>query len=295
MRVGRSTRRISRDRLAPHACGAGVDRPCRLRRRPRQRPAPVDRAAAAAAGALRFRPAAERRGARRRRRRRLGLSQPRGPRGPRPRTPRPPRPRARALPARRPPARVRPVRELRGGLAAGAGRARARARGGARRRRLPRALHPLPDRRPVPGLHVGGRTHADAHPRRADAGRVGAGGRPGRRGHRPARRRLRPALRGRRPAPLQPRRRRRLHGRRRPDRLHAGHAPRLRRRPHRGHRQHDAQVHAGGPAAAQRRLLLRARALDRGLRARAAALARRQGAGRVRSRTAARPCTRSPA
>ena len=89
--------------------------------------------------------------------------------------------------------------------------ARPRARGGARRHRLPGALHPLPDRRPVPGLRLGGRTHADAHPRRADAGRVGAGRRPGRRGHRPARRRLRPALRGRRPAPLQPRRRRRLH------------------------------------------------------------------------------------
>ena len=47
-------------------------------------------------------------------------------------------------------------------------------------------------------------------------------------------------------------------------------------------RQHDAQVHARGPAAAERRVLLRARALDRRLRAGAAALPRRQGAGGAR-------------
>ena len=117
-------------------------------------------------------------------------------------------------------------------------------------------------------------------PWRAEPGRVGAGWRPGRRGHRPARRRLRPALRRRRPAPLQPRRRRRLHRRGGADGLHPRAAPRLRRRPHRRHRQHDAQAHERRSAAAGRRVLLLARALDRGLRARAALRARGPRAGR---------------
>ena len=41
-----------------------------------------------------------------------------------------------------------------------------------------------------------------------------------------------------------------------------GHAPRLRRRPHLGHRQHHPEVHDRGEAAAQRRLLVLPRALD---------------------------------
>ena len=140
-----------------------------------QRPAPLDRAAPAAPGAVRLRPTAERRGARGRRRRRLGLSQPRGPRGPRPRPPRPPRPRARALPAGRPPARVRPVRELRGGLAARAGRAR---RACARRCSTPSATGRASRTSRSPACARPARrrrTHADAHPRRADARPSGRG------------------------------------------------------------------------------------------------------------------------
>ena len=50
-------------------------------------------------------------------------------------------------------------------------------------------------------------------------------------------------------------------------RAHAGHAPRLRRRPHLGHRQHHPQADGGGQAAAQRGLLLLARPLVGRLRA----------------------------
>ena len=46
-------------------------------------------------------------------------------------------------------------------------------------------------------------------------------------------------------------------------RVHVRAAARVRRRPHRGDRQHDAQVPAGGEAAARRRLLLLARPLER--------------------------------
>ena len=47
-----------------------------------------------------------------------------------------------------------------------------------------------------------------------------------------------------------------------PARLHVRAAPRGRRGPHRRHRQHDAQAHAGRSAAGRRRALLLARALD---------------------------------
>ena len=53
--------------------------------------------------------------------------------------------------------------------------------------------------------------------------------------------------------------------------LHARPAPRVRRRPHRGDRQHHAQADERRAAAAERRVLLLARALDRRVRARAAA------------------------
>ena len=62
-----------------------------------------------------------------------------------------------------------------------------------------------------------------------------------------------------------------VHGGRRADGLHARAAPRARRRPHRGHRQHDAQAHDGGRPAARRRAFLRARALDGRVRPRAPA------------------------
>ena len=52
------------------------------------------------------------------------------------------------------------------------------------------------------------------------------------------------------------------------DRLHARAAARVRRRPHRGDRQHDAQADGRRPAAAERRLLVLARALERRVRAR---------------------------
>src|SRR5207237_10299404 len=45
-------------------------------------------------------------------------------------------------------------------------------------------------------------------------------------------------------------------------RLHLRAATRLRRRPHRGNRQHDAEAAAGREAAARHRLLLLARPLD---------------------------------
>ena len=64
--------------------------------------------------------------------------------------------------------------------------------------------------------------------------------------------------------------------------LHARDAPRLRRRPHRRDRQHDAQAHGRRPAAAERRVLLLARPLERRLPARDRALARHQGAERQR-------------
>ena len=47
-----------------------------------------------------------------------------------------------------------------------------------------------------------------------------------------------------------------------PPRLHVRPAPRRRRRPHRGDRQHDPQAHAGRPAAGRRGPLLLARPLD---------------------------------
>ena len=81
---------------------------------------------------------------------------------------------------------------------------------------------------------------------------------------------------------------------RRPHRLHARPAPRVRRRPHRGDRQHDAQADGRGPAAAQRRLLLLARPLDDRLRARVAARRRRPRRSAARSRTTARRCSRRP-
>ena len=123
-------------------------------------------------------------------------------------------------------------------------------------------------------------------------GGVAARRRPGRRRRGAARDRLlRPA--GARRAPgAQPRRGRRLLGRRRADRLHARAPPRVRRRPHRGDRQHDAQAHGRRQPAAQRRLLLRARALHRRARARGAARRRRARARRRRRRTTARPCSR---
>ena len=57
-----------------------------------------------------------------------------------------------------------------------------------------------------------------------------------------------------------------LRARNRDPRPHAWHAPRLRRRPHLGDRQHDPQVAQRGQAAAERRLLLLPRALDDRLR-----------------------------
>ena len=65
------------------------------------------------------------------------------------------------------------------------------------------------------------------------------------------------------------------------DRLHARDAPRVRRRSHRGDRQHDAQADGRGQAAAERRLLVLARAFDDRVRARVAALDRDQGARRA--------------
>ena len=76
--------------------------------------------------------------------------------------------------------------------------------------------------------------------------------------------------------------------------LHPRHAARLRRRPHRGHRQHHPQARQRGQAAAVRRLLLLARALLRRVRARAAAELRHPRRGQPGARRAAPPCTASP-
>ena len=103
----------------------------------------------------------------------------------------------------------------------------------------------------------------------------------GRRRRRAARRRLRDPVRARRAAPLPARQRRGLHGRDRCHGLHARDAPRVRRRPHLGDRQHDAQADVRGQAAAERRLLVLARALDDRLRARVPALDRDQVARRA--------------
>ena len=133
-----------------------------------------------------------------------------------------------------------------------------------------------------------------ADPRSADPGGVAPGRRPGR-GHRgTARGRLLPAPRARRPAQLQPRVERRLRPRPRHHRLHARPASRLRRRPHRRDRQHDAQAHGRRPAPAQRRVLLLARPLDDRLRARRPGRGRRARASAARSRATARRCTRRP-
>ena len=70
--------------------------------------------------------------------------------------------------------------------------------------------------------------------------------------------------------PLEPGARRARHAR-----VHLRAAARVRRRPHRGDRQHDAQVPAGGEAPARRRLLLLARSLERRARAHRVARARR--------------------
>ena len=96
--------------------------------------------------------------------------------------------------------------------------------------------------------------------------------------HRSARRRLLPANRSRRTPSLPPRDRRvrRRHGR---NRLHAGNAPRVRRRSHRGDRQHDAQADVRRQAAAERRVLLRAWARNDRLRARLPVLGRHPRAG----------------
>ncbi len=69
-----------------------------------------------------------------------------------------------------------------------------------------------------------------------------------------------------------------LRHRDRDTRLHARHAPRLRRRPHRRHRQHDTKADERGQAAYQRRLLLLARALVGRLRACGPAELRHPGA-----------------
>ena len=74
---------------------------------------------------------------------------------------------------------------------------------------------------------------------------------------------------------------RRVRRRARRHRVHARHAPRLRRRPHRGDRQHDPQADGRRPAAAERRLLVLARPLVGRLRPGVPALARRQGARRA--------------
>ena len=81
----------------------------------------------------------------------------------------------------------------------------------------------------------------------------------------------------RRPVPLQGARHRRRRAR-----LHARPASRVRRRPHLRDRQHDAQADERGQAAAQRRLLVLARALDDRDRDRCRHRRRREGGVRRR-------------
>ena len=71
--------------------------------------------------------------------------------------------------------------------------------------------------------------------------------------------------------PLSPEPKRAVRRRDRRPRLHPRHAPRLRRRPHLGDRQHHPEADGGGQAPAQRRLLLLARPLDDRVRAGGAA------------------------
>ena len=135
------------------------------------------------------------------------------------------------------------------------------------------------------GFSVPGGGAPAAHRIGVDARGVAAGRGPGggRRG--PARRRRRDARRGGR----------RVRGGRGHHRLHAGLAPRVRRRPHRRDRQHDAQADERRSAAPERRLLLLPRALDDRLRARGPVRDRHQTASAARSRATARRCTRRPA
>ena len=67
---------------------------------------------------------------------------------------------------------------------------------------------------------------------------------------------------GRYRSPLPPEQDGRLRARDRCARLHARDAPRVRRGPHLGHRQHDPQAHGRRQAPAQRRVLLLTRSLD---------------------------------
>ena len=86
------------------------------------------------------------------------------------------------------------------------------------------------------------------------------------------------------------RRRSRHHG------LHARHAARLRRRPHRGDRQHDPQADDRRPAAAERRLLLLPRPLvDRVRCSRSSSPLGIRGLERRGLRRQLRSCTRPPA
>ena len=130
-----------------------------------------------------------------------------------------------------------------------------------------------------------------AQSRRVASGQLDVGLDPG-----AARHRVRHLHRLRRAGSLQGSR----HRSQRP-RLHPGAAPRLRRRPHLGHRQHDPQAHErasgrrGLEATAQRGLLLLARSLDHRGRHRCGHRHRRKGRLRRRLATATRASSSSAA
>ena len=105
-------------------------------------------------------------------------------------------------------------------------------------------------------------------------------------------RRVRDALPARRPPSLRARLGGRIHGRDRDHGLHARDAPCVRRRPHRGDRQHDAQADGRGQAAAERRLLVLAGPLVDRLRAGAPALDRDPLARRAGRQRQLRPARR---
>ncbi|CAK7286273.1 hypothetical protein SGPA1_40533 [Streptomyces misionensis JCM 4497] len=126
-------------------------------------------------------------------------------------------------------------------------------------------------------------------PRFDDAPGVDQGRLHGRLRARTARHRLGHAGRHHRAAALQRRHHRcrktgGLRHRHRGDRLHAGHAARLRRRPHRGDRQHHPQADGLRAAPALGRLLVLPRPLQHRLRPRPAAVARHEGPGRTGAR-----------
>ena len=123
---------------------------------------------------------------------------------------------------------------------------------------------------------------------------VEQGRRHGGRRDRPQRRRMADAAHGDRP-PLPPEQDGALRNRDRRPRLHARHAPRVRRRPHLGDRQHDAQAHGGGQAPVERRVLLLARPLLDRLRACAAAQLRHPGPRQPGEERLLRRCTSGPA